>query len=253
MSTHDYPFLIRSLVAKDFKIRYRNMSLGVFWSLLNPLVMMGMLTFVFTKIFPSNERNFPIFLFCGLLPYNFFSVAWSTATGSIVDNSNLIKRVPVPREVIPISTVLSCTVHLLIQMAFLLALVIVFGSGMNRHWIWLPVVLLLEVIFVMGISLFTAGLNVFSRDTRYVVESVNTVMFWLVPIFYSISLVPPKYLEAYNLNPLAALTVALRNILLQGDRPAWTLLTKMALVSVSSLALGWFSFRKLKAHFYNYL
>jgi ABC-type polysaccharide/polyol phosphate export permease len=170
-----------------------------------------------------------------------------------VDNSNLIKRVPVPREVIPISAVLSCAIHLLIQMAFLLALVMAFGSGINLKWLWLPVVLFLEVLFVMGISLLTAGLNVFSRDTRYVVESINTVMFWLVPIFYSISLVPPQYLEAYNLNPLAALTVALRNILLQGTPPAWTLLTKMAMVSVGSLAAGWFAFRRLKPHFYNYL
>lgn len=229
------------------------MSLGVFWSLLNPLVMMVVLTFVFTQVFTTAEPNFPLFLFCGLLPYNFFAIAWTSATASLVDNAALVKRVPVPREVIPIATVLSCALHLLIQMALLLLLVVAFGKGVNVHWLWLPVVLGLEVVFVLGLSLLTAGLNVFTRDTRYVVESITTVMFWLVPIFYSISLVPQQYWSLYHLNPLAALTVALRNILLQDASPAWSLLGKMAMVSALALAAGGLLFHKLKSRFYNYL
>lgn len=253
MWTGDYFFVLRKLVLKDFKVRYRNMSLGVLWSLVNPIVLMVVLSFVFTRVFKTSQPDFPVFLFCGLLPFNFFSLAWGTGTGSMVDNAGLIKRVPVPREVIPISAVLSCCLHLLIQMGLLLVLTIAYGLGINVHWLWIPLVLSLELIFVSGLSLLTAALNVMIRDTRYVVESINTVLFWLVPIFYSLSLVPEEYRDLYQFNPLAALVLALRSILLESKSPASTLLLKMTAVSFVALAAGWYVFAKLKNRFYNYL
>jgi lipopolysaccharide transport system permease protein len=258
MWSGSYRFVLVNLIQKDFKIRYRNMSLGVFWSLLNPLVLMGVLTFVFTMIFPNNRTpHFAVFVLCGLVPYNFFSLASVSGTTSLTENGPLIKRVPVPREVIPLSAVLSNCLHLGIQITLLLAAVLVFVGPPNLYWAWLPAIWSLEIIFLIGLCLITSAVNVYVRDMRYVVESANTVLFWLVPIWYSFEVIPHKYAGIYELNPVAALVLLQRTILLDGRSPIGpehpATLLKLTFGALFMLGLGLIMFGRLKRGFYDYL
>ena len=250
----DYLFLLQNLVLKDFRIRYRNMSLGILWSLINPLVMMGVLTFVFGYIYgKGTPPYFPLFILCGQVPYLFFTTAWLSVTNSIVINAPLVKRVPVPREVVPIAAVFSNCVHLAIQVGLMLVLTFYYRLAPSWFWLWILPLWLLYIAFVCGVSLLSSSISVYIRDTQYVVESFNVVLFWLVPIFYSWELIPAKYSAIYRFNPVAALALAMRNILIDRQAPPTTLVVNMVIVAALTLSAGLLVFGKLKRGFYEHI
>jgi ABC-type polysaccharide/polyol phosphate export permease len=221
--------------------------------MLNPLVMMGVMWFVFTRVFPNNNvPHFALFVLSGLVPYNFFTMAWATGSSSLVDSTSLIKRVPVPREIIPLASVIGVFVHVSAQIVLLLVLSAV-TIGINSNWLWLPVVWFFEIIFVCGLAFLFSGLNVYIRDIRYVVESANIVLFWLVPIFYPFSAIAPQYKNIYQYNPIAATVLASRAILLEDRMPPVSLLIKLVCASTTLLLVGLLVFRRLRSGVYNYL
>jgi len=250
----DYLFVLENLVLKDFRIRYRNMSLGILWSLINPLVMMGVLTFVIGHIYGKEQpAYFPLFILCGQIPYLFFTASWLSGTQSVVVNAPLVKRVPLPREIVPIAAVLSNCVHLAIQVALMLALTFYFHLAPSWFWLWLLPLWALYIVFVCGVSLLSSAISVFIRDTQYVVESFNVVLFWLVPIFYSWEIIPAKFAVVYKVNPVAALALATRNILIDRQSPPQTLIVNMVIAAAVALGLGLIVFGKLKRRFYEYI
>ena len=145
---------------------------------------MGVLTFVFTRIFPSNQRAFPVFLLCGLVPYNFFSFAWGSGTQSIVDSTPFVKRVAIPREIIPIASVLSNCLHLLIQIALLLFVALIYKNPINIHWTLAAGYLgILHRLCQRPGDDHLFHQRVYPGCLRYLVESFNAVLFWLVAGF----------------------------------------------------------------------
>jgi lipopolysaccharide transport system permease protein len=247
-------FLIQNLVLKDFRIRYRNMSLGVTWSVANPLLMMGILTFVFTRVFQNpNIHHFALFALCALVPFNFYSLASNAGSTSLLDNQTLIKRIQCPRAVFPIASVLSSSLHFLIQIALLIFLLLIFGHKINRYWLLLPAIWGMEIVFLCGMSLMTAALDIYYRDVRYLVEASGLVMFWTVPVFYSVEMIPARYREFYMLNPIASVAVAGRRVLIDAAAPSAALLLQLTAVSLIFLAIGFAVFRRLERDFADYL
>ncbi len=247
----DVLYAVRNLVRADFHTRYRTTFAGALWSLINPLIMMGVLTFVFSVIFDGSRELFPLFLLAGLLPFDFFTQAWQGGTISIFRNASLVKSFPFRAELLPISAVLGNSVHYLIQLGFLL-LAFAWFVGINIYWLWLPVIVTLQVLFACGFSLASAALDVRYRDVRYVVESATLVLFWLVPIFYGLDQVSPQYTWLYDMNPVAAVVVVMRRVLLYGVDPRFTLL-KLLGVSVLCFVGGYSLFQRHRRDFADYL
>jgi ABC-type polysaccharide/polyol phosphate export permease len=135
----------------------------------------------------------------------------------------------------------------------LLLLTVSFGLRPNRYWLWLPLIWALYVAFVCGLALGSSAINVYIRDTRYVLESFTTVLFWLVPIFYSFSIIPQKYADIYRVNPVAALVFAMRNILMDGTPPPMSIMVNLTIAASVAVGLGLLIFRRLKLRFYEHI
>ena len=249
-----YRYALHNLLLKDFRIRYRNMSLGVLWSVLNPLVMMGILTALFTFIYPQRGiPNFPIFILIGLTCYNMMSLSIPSATACILENASIVKKVAFPRYILPLSVVLSQSFHVLIQLGLVFIFMAFGGIGANWHWLWLPVILLVELLFVMGASLMASALNVYFRDVRYLTENGLTILFWLSPVFYPLTAVTENsrwwVALLYQFNPLAGCIDGVRRALLLGTYPDPLAFGLAAGVSAATFIGGLLVFRKMEATF----
>jgi ABC-type polysaccharide/polyol phosphate export permease len=214
--------------------------------------MMTVLTFVFARLF-TNTKTYWVYVLSGLLPYNFFVSAWSAGAVSVSDNGALVKRVPLPRLILPISAVLAQLVHLAIQFGLFLLLVVVFARGANVHWLWLPLLFSLQIAFLIGLAAASCTVNVYVRDTRYIVDSLALVLFWLVPVFYPVSIIPAAYRDIYDLNPLTAFVTAVRDIIINGTAPDVGAVRILTLAAAISMAVGLPLFRRLENDFYKHI
>jgi len=253
-----YRFSLWNLILKDFRTQYRNMSLGMLWSVLNPLIMLGTLLVVFTFIHKNESiEHFGVFLLLGLIPFNFFSLCLNTATNSMVQNGQILKKMRFPRMIIPIASVLSQVIHLGIQLGILLFFILISGVSITWMYLWLPVILILELAFIIGLALICSILDVYFRDTQYIVQSVTTVLFWFTPIFYPASqanqtLPRPLYL-LFMANPLSGCIEAARRVVLHDSPPEWDLFKMAFFVALLALGVGICLFRKLEPNLADHL
>lgn len=250
-----YRGLIRNLVVRDLKVRYKNSVLGFLWSLLNPLAMMTVLTIVFTFMMPNTRiKSFPVFALCGVLPWNFFQGSVMASIRSIVGNAPLIKKVYFPREVLPLSAVLSNLVSFCLALLVLFPVLFAFRIRLTAWALLLPLVMFTQLLFTVGLGFMLATANVFYRDTAMIMDVVMRAWFFLTPVWYPIDILPHNQVVlgidlnvhrlAYILNPMASLVATYRVILYHGARPAADFLLRTFVTSLLMLVIGYLIFTR---------
>lgn len=238
--------LLKNLVSRDFKTRYKRSYLGILWSLLNPLFIIIVYTLAFDYIIKMRVKDFPMFFMCAYLPWSYFTASLSLSLASLSDSGYLIKAVYFPREILPLSIVLSCLLHFLITFIFVFPILMIFGY--SPHWavLSLPVIILLQSLFIFGVCLLLSSIHVLFRDIRYILDVILTVWFWLTPIVYPISLIPDRYLFFYKLNPMTIFVMAYREVLLNGELPVPVYWIALLVATSASLLLGYFPFMRIR-------
>lgn len=244
-----YRFLIKQLVARDFKTKYKRSILGYLWSFLNPLLTMAVQYIVFSTLFRSDIKNFPVYLLTGIILFNFFSEAVGQGLISIVANAALITKVYVPKYIYPSTKVISCAINLLISIIPLLIVTILTGTRITLAIFLLPFVLLCLLVFCIGMSLALSSAMVFFRDTQYLWGIACLIWTYATPLFYPESIIPDRFQFILKVNPMYYFVRFARTILIDGISPDPTLYAYCILSAALALVIGSFIFKKAQDKF----
>ena len=213
--------LIMSLVLKEVKLRYQGSALGFLWTFLNPFLLMCVYTVVFSIFLRIKVENYPVFLFCGLIPWICFSHSILEGADSIIRGGDLITRALFPPQVLPSVTVFSNLVNFVFSLPLLFIFLLLFGVKIGIALIALPVLMVIQAVFTMGLVLIVSALNVHFRDIRHILGNLIMMWFFTTPILYPTTSIPVKLRIMILINPMAILIKAYRDILFYGQFPNW--------------------------------
>jgi ABC-type polysaccharide/polyol phosphate export permease len=250
-----YRGLIQSLVARDLKARYRGSVLGFVWSFINPLLLLLIYSFVFAVVLPNlhskETEPYALFMFCGILPWTWFSSSLNEAAGSLISGGNLIKKVLFPAEVLPIVSVLANMVHFVLGLPILVVFLIYFQRLPDPPGLlWFPVAMLVQLVFTSALALIVSALAVHFRDIRDILSNLLTLWFFSTPIIYWIKEAPGLGKRVLDFNPMTHLVVAYQEILFfDGPVGHWKWLLAVGAVSVLLFLAGYWLFDRLRDSF----
>lgn len=247
--------LIRALVRRELGARYRGSALGVLWAMLTPAVMIAIYTFIFAGIFGARfggrgtAWDYALYLFCALLPWTAFQDSLQSASNVIVTHANLVKRVVFPLEALPVAQVLAALTTQLLGTVVLVAATLIIRRELHLTLLWLPVLLLPQLVLMLGAAWLVASLGVFLRDTAQVVSLLLVAWMFLTPIIYPEQIVPPRYQAFINANPFTPLVRNYRRLILEGTAPDWGGLAYFTLFAFAVFILGYWWFAKTRKNF----
>lgn len=245
--------LVWALALKDLRVRYKRSVLGFLWALLNPLLMMLILTIVFSTIMSIAVDHYSIFLLSALLPWTFFSQALSYSVESIVGNGELLKKLYIGKSVFPVAAVLANLINFLLSLIPLLLLMLVLRFPFHWTWLYLPVPFIGLIAFTLGFGFFCAAANVFFRDVAHIVQIVLSAWFYVCPIIYSLDFVPRKYYVFFRLNPMLYILNGFRMAIYYGMLPTAQSAAMSLACGVVFFVLGYKVFRRYQDSFVYYL
>lgn len=254
-----YRVLIQSLVGRDLKARYRGTVLGFVWSFLNPLLLMLVYTVVFALILKprdplfANPLMYSIYLFSGLLPWQWFLSSTLESSGVLMANGNLIKRILFPAEVLPVVTVTANLVNFLFGLPILLLLIVLFGGKLTLFALFLPLVVVVQYVYCLGFALLISALTLHFRDIRDILNNLMTLWFFSTPVIYSLMLEPiqksPVLRTVLSLNPMTHIIEGYHSALFYNELIHWKRLGITFLVSLAVFWIGYSVFDRLRDSF----
>lgn len=244
-----YQPLLRELVKRDIKVRYRHSVLGMLWTVLNPLLNMLVMTFIFSSMFKMSVDNFALYVMIGNIIYSFTAESTSAGMNSIVWNASLIKKVYIPKYLFPLSNILSCLVNFVFSFAAMLIVMLFTGAKFHPVMItvWIP--LLYLMIFCCGLALFLCAINVFFRDIRHLYGVFLSIWMYMSAVFYSVDFMPPEIIQIIEMNPLYQYISFFRSIIMYGIFPGIEQNLFCIVWSLSSFIVGSVFFYKLQNKF----
>ncbi len=245
-----YRQMIFSLVKRDLRGRYKGSVLGFLWTFINPLLQLGVYTIVFSVIMKTGIDKFYLFLFVALVPWLFFSTCLTGGASCIFAQQDMVKKIYFPREVLPLSYVISQFINMLLIFIIIFLVIIISGAGINlKAILYLPLIMIVEFILALGITMLVSALTVYFRDLEYILSILSMIWMYLTPIIYSVEQVPENIMPIFNLNPMTPIIVAYRDILYYKKVPEMGTLVHAFFLGIFILIAGCFAFSKLKRHF----
>jgi ABC-type polysaccharide/polyol phosphate export permease len=251
--TYRYRELIWALAMKELKIRYKRSVLGFLWALLNPMLLMLILTVVFSTIMGAAIKHYAIFLLSLLLPWTFFSQSLSYAVEAIVGNGDLIKKVAIDKLVFPIAAVVSNMINLLLSLIPLVLIVLVLHHPITAAWLYLPIPLLSLTLFTLGGTFFFATANVYYRDVAHILQVLLQIWFYITPIIFGLSMYPKQYQWLFQLNPMIYVLEGFRDTVYSGVVPSSSFMAISFALALTVLVGGFTFFRKHQDQFVYYV
>ncbi|MDE6888918.1 MAG: ABC transporter permease [Eubacterium sp.] len=247
---YDYREMIKSLVKKELRARYKGSFLGFLWTFVNPLLQLLVYSIVFSVILRMGIENYSMFLFVALVPWIFFSSSITSGSTVILQQQDLVKKIYFPREVLPIAYVTSCFINMLFSFVIIFSVLLIQDHGLYAPALLvLPVVMAVEYILTLGFTFLTCALTVYFRDLEHILSIVAMAWMYLTPVLYAKEMIPEQYRYLEQLNPMTSIITAYRDILFYKKIPHLHTLTAALLIGIISLVLGMAVFSRLKKGF----